>query len=258
MNTLLSLVLVANMASAAPEAPTCHTVWVPVKVCDAPKKAPKKKVTKKPVAPKKEALAVAEPEKAVVAPEPVKEVVAEPVVVAVVEPTKAVETPEDPLVVVGLRGAVGVGVRNEYDTWGHTSALLGVRVRFPKVHLGLDAYTPFDYGTVAVQALVYPYQGEKLNWQVGVGVLSTGALALSTGDVPRTWDATLGTGIEYKLAKHVSLTVDWRGSLPSPVFMADQEQAVAGKDGRYLDVKHVLGNTLTQSQVLVGLMVHTD
>lgn len=256
MKTLLIALLLAVPASAsfrfaAEEGCEQKTITV-CKVKPAPKKLVRK--AKKPTEPK-----VEEP-KVVAKPKAARHLQMQPIVIIVETPkcppvvaAKAVE-PIEENIVFGPRIAIGLGVRNEFDTWGHTSMLLGMRARFPKLHLGLDAYTSFAYGVVAAQALVYPVQGKNLNWQVGLGVLSTGDLLLTTADVPRTWDMTVGTGIEYKIAKNVSFTADWRVSLPNPVFMVNN--SVPTTSGRYLDVPHVIGNSLVQSQVLVGLMLH--
>jgi hypothetical protein len=153
--------------------------------------------------------------------------------------------------------AVGVGARDP-----HFSGLLGLRATFPKVRLGAEAYSAFAFGG-SVQGLVYPVLSEKMNWHLSLGVLGFGQKYLSTQDVPRTWDLTAGTGVEVKLDRHFSLAVDWRMSVPSPVFIAGHSSPIfvngaqiLGEGGKYLHVGHVLGNSFTQSHLLVGLLFH--
>lgn len=168
-----------------------------------------------------------------------------------------VERQDDPWFRLMGHVAVGVGARVP-----HWSGLLGLRVAFPKVHLGAEVYTPFQYG-LGFQGLVYPIETKNVNWHLNLGVLGLGKSFLSTQDVPRTWDLTVGTGVEIALVKHLALAIDWRMSVPSPVFIADHSSPVysngnqvTGEAGRYLDVKHVLGNSFTQSQLLVGLLFY--
>ena len=167
------------------------------------------------------------------------------------------EKKDDPWLLLRGHVAVGVGARDP-----HFSGLLGLRAHFPKVHLGAEAYSAFAFG-LGLQGLVYPIQGEKVNWHLNLGVLGLSHSYLSTQDVPRTWDLTAGTGVEIKLVKHLSLAIDWRMSVPSPVFIATHSSPVfingaqvMGEEGKYLDVKHVLGNSFTQSQLLLGLLFY--
>lgn len=39
---------------------------------------------------------------------------------------------------------------------------------------------------------------------------------VSVAVVPRTWDLTLGTGLDFRVWRRLSLTADWRVFLPSP------------------------------------------
>jgi hypothetical protein len=170
-----------------------------------------------------------------------------------------------PDLIMGLRAAFGFGLRGPHFTEG----LLGVRAHYRPAHLGAEVYTNFAYG-VGAQLLVYPYQGDKLNLHLNAGVLGFGKFHISANDVPRPWDLTLGAGGEYEVYRKsfsrsdlvVSLTADWRWAFPSPVFVAqngwprfDGKTQIMGADGRYLDVKQVVGNSLTQSHFIFGLMV---
>jgi len=153
--------------------------------------------------------------------------------------------------------ALGVGAREP-----HFSGLLGLRGYFPKIRLGVEGYTAFDYG-VGLQGLVYPYQGTNLNWHLDLGLLGFGKHYVSAQDVPRPWDVTVGTGLEYKLTKHTSLALDWRWAIPSPIFIAENGwprfnggAQILGPDGRYLDVAQVFGNSFTESHLLLGLLFH--
>jgi hypothetical protein len=168
-----------------------------------------------------------------------------------------IEKKDDPWFRLLGHAAVGVGARDP-----HFSGLLGLRAHFPKVRLGAEAYSAFAFG-FGLQGMVYPVQSKDVNWHLNLGVIGFGSQLLSTQDVPRTWDLTAGTGVEIKLVKHLSLAIDWRMSIPSPVFIAGHSNPlyVAGKqilgpDGKYLHVGNVMGNSLTQSQLLVGLLFY--
>lgn len=155
----------------------------------------------------------------------------------------------EPAVIVGGRIALGAGLRVPNGP----ELQAGVRVHVPKFRLGLDVATSFAFGTGAA-VLVYPWQGEKLNWHINAGVLGTGNQYLSTTDVPRTWDLTLGTGIEYRVHRHISLTADYRAAIPSPVFIVQHDSRIPGSMQPYLDSPMVLGNSFTQGHFLVGVM----
>lgn len=243
---LLAFAPFAHAGEAAPVAPGPHCRYV--LSCTPPaKKSPPKK--KKPVVKK------AEPPKA-----PSKEQQSIVVVVVPSQPKKVEEKKDEQApVVLGIRGALGLGVRDP-----SFSGLLGVRVKVPPAHLGLDIYSAFDYG-MAVQLLGYTFSGPRLSHHVDVGLMWPEKLYLSAQDVPRRWDLTVGTGLEYRFTRYLSATLDWRVNIPSPAFIASHDDPVYdpsgtqvyGYDGRYLDVPAVLGNSLTQSQVLLGLMLHT-
>lgn len=243
---LIAMLLAAAPAFAQVDADGCHMV----KVCELKKPVAKKKAVKKP---SKVVTIVASEPKLIKKEEPKPVVAAKPRTAPAVKkevkkaPAKVVEKESDWS--LGLHAALGLG-----PELPNSSALLGLRGRYKPFHLGLEAYTAFDYGE-GVQLLVYTVQG-RLSHHFNAGFLFPRGTLLSTTDVPRTWDLTVGTGLEFKLIDRLSLTADWRAALPSPVFMAAPEQAVAGEDGRYMDVKHVIGNTLTQSQIMVGLLFH--
>jgi hypothetical protein len=241
-----TLIAILSLLVAAPvlaeEGQVCRTKTTTVVSCSdtcvcppapAPKPKPKKrKPAKKPV--------VVKP-----APKPTPPA-----------PAPAPAPKKDPSFVIGPRLALGLGVREP-----NVSGLVGLRAHYRPAHLGLEAYYLFDYG-VGAQLLVYPYQGEKLDVHVNAGALFPGSY-LSVNDVPRTWDLTVGAGLEYQVVRHVSLTLDWRWATPSPVFMAEHDdplfdpagRQVYGNAGRYLDVGAVMGNSFTQSQVLLGVMI---
>ncbi len=253
MKQLILSLFIASIAFAGgpgPEEAECRTVCGPKPVKKV-KKA-KRKVAKK--------IVVAPTPVPSLAPE-VKCPEAEEITIRFVIAPESTPIPvevkeEEPAVVVGLRVALGGGFRVPRGP----EAQLGLRVHVPAVHLGVDLATSFDFGT-GIALLVYPYQGENLNWHVNAGILATGSALLSATDVPRVWDLTLGSGLEYRIARHVSLTFDWRWALPSPVYVAENgwpsfanNAQILGADGRYLDVKQVFGNSFTQSHFLFGLM----
>lgn len=239
---LTSTVSPARVQTTGPATVTTTTTVVSGKAeCPTPAKPPVKKAVKKKV--KKKAATIVLPPKTVVAYK---------------DAPKKVEEKESDWI-LGLHGAVGLGFRDP-----NTSGLLGLRLRYKPLHLGLEAYTAFDYGN-AVQLMVYTVQGKRFSHHIDVGVLFTGKHLLSTQDIPRTWDATLGTGIEYKLFKYLSLTADWRLAFPSPAFVAGNNYPIRnpdgtqvfGQPGRYISTGNAIGNSLTQSQFLLGVLLHT-
>lgn len=231
---------------------TCRTVTV----CDKNKKPAPKKVVKKA---KKKVIVMPEEH---IKGDPKPEVIRLPTqqVVVIVE-KKAPEKTEDEFLLFGPRLAVGLGARDPSP-----EALLGLRGHIPSLHLGAEVYTSFDFG-FGLQALVYPIQGRLVNWHLNAGVLLFGDDQISTPDVPRTWDLTLGTGMEAKLwplegGRFVALTLDYRWAIPSPVFITQNDQPlfsdnqqIYGPDGRYLDTKAVLGNSLSGGHFLLGVLV---
>lgn len=160
-------------------------------------------------------------------------------------PAPVPEAPK-PIVGVGLRVGLGAStcVRSPIP-------LVGVRIRGGL--FGVDISSHFAYGG-NIQALLYPVRGD-VSWYVGAGVLGFGTRYLSAIDVPRTWDITAGTGIEWKFLKHLSLFADLRTSVPNPVVLSTLAQPDA--DGRHLNVGNVVGNSLWRSQVFAGIMVHS-
>lgn len=153
-----------------------------------------------------------------------------------------------PAVQVGLRGALG--------TWacpGHVFGLAGLRLKFPKVGLGAEFNTQFQMGN-QVQFLVYPVQG-KVNWHLGMGALFPYKKFFSNRTIPRSWDFTVGTGIEVPLARWVSFTADLRTTFPN-AFAVD-DLAFRGLNGVYPNVPNVVGNAFMASQFQLGLMLHS-
>lgn len=150
---------------------------------------------------------------------------------------------------IGIRGAVGAWSCNP-----HLFGLLGLRFRVLPLHLGLDANTQFYWGD-SLMLMVYPIQG-PLAWHLDAGALwlwkSPG---FATQDVPRRWDLAVGTGLEAQLVPHLSLTLDWRLTLPNPGVLG--RAAWPDADGRYLNTGNVVGNSLLRSQIMLGLMLHT-
>lgn len=272
MKTILAVVLMAFAAQAAtPVVASCPATPVAVK-----KVVKRKKVAKKP-APTPAPIVVVFEAEPIVVEKVVTKTVTETVVQEAPVPEVVVTSPSPTTWTVsgGKADVVWHKLVDQKDIlWmGHaavgfgapyqdSSGLLGLRVKVPAASLGVEAYTAFDYG-LGIMALVYPYQDDILAWHLNLGVLGWQGERLSTWDVPRTWDITAGTGIEVKLMKHLSFTFDYKASLPSPIFIAEHSSPVfvdgaqiLGEDGRYLDVKHVLGNSFLEGQLMFGLLVY--
>ena len=242
---LVSSLLVAFLAVAPPVAePTmeCTLSCQPIKkacVCPAPK--PKKKIVKrivKPVVPQKQEQKQEQSQQVII-----QITASEPRVYT--EPKKV----EEPFPVgIGLRGAVGLWSCNP-----NVFGLVGLRGRILPAHLGLEINTQFYWGH-SVQAMVYPVQG-PLAWHLDVGGLWFYRLPFSAQDVPRRWDLLVGTGLEWNFFPHLSLTADWRMTMPNPFDM--NRMAWPDANGRHLNTGNVVGNSFLRSQVMIGLMVHT-
>jgi hypothetical protein len=159
---------------------------------------------------------------------------------------------QQPAVQLGLRGAGGAWLCPD-----HGFGLVGLRVKFPDLYLGLELNTSFtnkyNMGHQA-QVLLYLTQG-KVNWHLDLGAMSTGDRYFSNKTVPRTWDLTLGTGLEVPVSKEVSFTADLRTTMPNPGTMG--ALALYGKNGVYLNSENALGNALLASQLQLGVMLHT-
>lgn len=249
-------VTVCNAALGA-DGPSCYTV----RVCDpvlAKKQAHKKKVAhkaKKPAPTPPAAEAPALVDEVPVAPSSYQLIqVQAPSCPLPAQGTVVTKKESPPVLLVGPHGALSFGYGTP-NVWG----LLGLRAELS--WFGLEAYSLFTYGWGA-QALFYPYRGERLNIDLTLGALAWGDY-VSVKDIPRTWDVTAGAGLEYLFREHLALTVDWRATAPNPFYVVAHDKPVFdasgaqvyGEAGKYLDVKHVVKNALTQSQILVGLMV---
>ena len=231
---VLSLLLaVPAFAGGAPEEPKNACFQKTITVCPVKKPKPKPKVV--PPAPEVKVV-----EKVVY----VDRIVEVP---AAVPAPKA--EPKGPTFGVGGRAAVAT----MYEAAPHVFGLVGVRGRLFPARLGLEVNTQFHWGH-QVQLLVYPVQG-KLSWHLDAGALWFYHNSLATQDVPRKWDLTVGTGIEWNFIKHVSLTADLRTAIPNPWVMA--KYAPVDANGRYLNVGNTIGNSIVGSQLQLGLMFHT-
>ncbi len=217
-----------------------------------------KVITVCPLKPKKKPAAVVVPP----APPEVKVVEVEKIVEKIVYVDRVVEAPAPPAAPadapvaeagptfgVGARAAIGT----MYEGAPHVFGLVGVRGRYFPARLGVELNTQFYWGH-AVQLMVYPVQG-KFAWHLDAGALWFYHNSFATQDVPRKWDITVGTGIEWNFIKHLSLTADLRTAIPNPGVMV--KYAPVDANGRYLDVGHTIGNSFVGSQLTVGLMAHT-
>lgn len=146
---------------------------------------------------------------------------------------------------VGGYGAVGAFTCNPY-----VFATVGLRLKSEKLHLGADINTNFAYG-LGLSLLGYPYIGETVSWHLNTGVLALGTNTFANGRVPRKWDWTLGTGLEFRLPIHwASVTVDYRYAVANPWAISNDV-----KNG--LIPNRAYGNALMRSQLMLGLMVHS-
>lgn len=188
-----------------------------------------------------------------------------PVIVVIQRPLERVAPPpvckdkgcrKEPKVIVGGYVALGVGVRDQY-----VQGNVGLQLEFPKAYLGLRVFTALDKG-VGFQALLYPYRGDKLKVHIlDPGVLVTGDPFNYTNntDVPRRVDLIFGAGIQYRLLCNLDLTADWRVNIADPGMLADRNGVLitsGPRTGQFLDAPHVVGNSFSSSQVLVGLLLH--
>lgn len=163
---------------------------------------------------------------------------------------------KDKKVVVGGYATLGVGVRDQY-----VQGNVGLQLEFPKARLGLRAFTALDKG-LGLQALIYPYRSERLKVHIidpGI-VFTPGSFNLANNtDVPRSLDLIFGAGVQVKLACHLQLLLDWRVNVVDPVRLG-QEDGKLYQTGpntyRYLDAAHVIGNSFSSSQLMLGLLFH--
>lgn len=146
---------------------------------------------------------------------------------------------------IGGRGALGMNTCSPY-----VFGLLGVRMKSEIMHLGVDLSTNFAYGFGA-SLLLYPVIGETVSWHLNAGALAFGARTFANGSVPRTWDLTLGTGLEFRLpVRWLSVTADYRYAVANP-------WALEAEVPNGLNVGAAWGNAFLRSQFMIGLMVHT-
>ncbi len=163
---------------------------------------------------------------------------------------------KDKKVVVGGYAALGVGVRDQY-----VQGNVGLQLEFPKARLGLRAFTALDKG-LGLQALIYPYRSEKVKVHIidpGI-IFEPGSFNLTNNtDVPRSVDLIFGAGVQVKLACHLQLLLDWRVNVADPVRLAREDGKLyqtGPNTYRYLDAAHVIGNSFSSSQLMLGLLFH--
>lgn len=212
--------------------------------CQAKKVKPKKKAVKKTVVVVKEETKPC----CQVAPAPVTvvnnvTVKVEAAAAASATATKSVSLwdRERPSYLLGIRGAGGAAVCAPTGI-----GLLGVRLNYLPIHLGLDVYTEFYHGT-GVQVLAYPVQTLPFMWHLNAGVIGFSGKPFVTPDLPRQIDLTLGTGIEFRVLPFLWVTADLQARMANPVAISQTGQ----KFGT------VLGKSLLQTQGMVGLLLRT-
>lgn len=161
-------------------------------------------------------------------------------VIVNVGPQASVPVPSEPVAGIGVRVALGLHTCDP-ALFGQ----VGVRARVPSWALGLDVSHQFAHG-VGAALLLYPVQG-PLSWHLDLGILTGWRFPLSSAQVERKVDLSLGTGLELNVVPRLSLTADWRWSFPEPGALGNPR----------VDAWHTLGNSLHRSQLLLGLMLHT-
>lgn len=148
---------------------------------------------------------------------------------------------ERPSFLFGVRGAGGAALCAPTGI-----GLLGFRMNYLPIHLGLDVYTNFYHGTGA-QLLVYPLQTLPVMWHLNVGAIGFGGRPFVTPDLPRQIDLTLGTGIEVRVLPFLWVTADIQARMANPVAISQTGQQFSA----------VLGKSLLQTQGMLGLMLRT-
>jgi hypothetical protein len=175
---------------------------------------------------------------------------------------KAGCVPESKVFLTSAHLAVGVGAQAPW-----ASGLVGLRMEFPGVMLGLEPFVSLPYG-VGADGLLYMYRGPvvqipiafgfMINWNYNqkTGMFGSDAKFLSDQDINRVIDLRMGAGVQVKLKCSTKLTVDWRVSIPDPAKL-DNENNVCmscGNHAHKLDANTAVGNAFAQSQILVGLL----
>lgn len=254
MKTTLLLLFISSTALAASpshgeEKHQCYQKVITV--CPTKKPRPKPKPNPEPVVVVKEVEVVREVE-VVKTVEVVREVPA-------AQPPESSESDFK----FTLHGAVGVGVKDAGDDWASASGMVGLRFQHKPSRLGAEAYSSLDRG-VGLDVMFWTLQGQRLSHHIHLGVHFSGANfnKFSVDDVPRSFDLTAGTGIEIPVTKKLDITVDWKMRIPNPIFILKNDSPkldvdgnqLFGPGGKYLDGWNVLGNSLAQSQVFVGVL----
>lgn len=173
---------------------------------------------------------------------------------------------ENKVVIPSGHLGVGVGVQAPW-----ASGLVGVRLEFPKAYVGLEPFLSVPFGA-GIDGMVYAYRGKvvqfyplsvgfmlNFNYNQSQGVFGTSNKFLSIQNVDRLIDLRVGAGLQVKVACHVSLTFDWRVSIPDPVKLANEDGVCrfCSKNGNAyaLDAGAVVGNAFAESQFMVGVLV---
>lgn len=165
-------------------------------------------------------------------------------------------------VVYNLHLAIGVGVKQPY-----ASGLVGFRVEFPKVYLGVEPFISIPFG-IGVDGLVYAYRGKvvqfyplsvgfmlNFNYNNPNGVLGKNRF-LSDQDINRVVDLRLGLGAQFRLACKWRLSLDLRTSIPDPAKLI-RENGICHNcvDGSVaLNSRHAVANAFGATQLLVGVL----
>jgi hypothetical protein len=160
--------------------------------------------------------------------------------------------PPEGNMVVGLRLGLGLSAMDPY-----TSGLVGVRLRWPKAWLGLDAYSNLQYG-FGFQLLFYPYQGRRVNLHfldLGVRVSPAPFRNYGEADIRRNIDLLFGAGAEIRVGCYTYLGIDLVSHIPDPALLSDKSTCRAGSCSR-VDVSHVIGNALANTQLFLSVIFH--
>lgn len=144
---------------------------------------------------------------------------------------------------IGGHVAIGGGASRPY-VFGQ----VGLRLSERHVFVALELSSLMQAG-FAADFLVYLVTVRRVQVHLidpGVGWNAFG-YTLSTPDVKRSLDLRLGAGVEVRLRRHASLTVDWKVSLPDPAFVITHY----GDYG-----KSIFLDALKESTLWLGVLFH--
>jgi hypothetical protein len=122
-------------------------------------------------------------------------------------------TPKSTILTLAL---VGAGGSNIYCNT-HLKLLVGLRLRYVPLHIGLQAHTLFN-NNFGVRGLIYPIQTQTFNIHLNVGLMYSNRYYLTVQDVNRTLDVDVGIGADLLLYNNLSIIgdIDWYRPTTTP------------------------------------------